>query len=373
MQVINSGTVVASGRNGTMPSCAFAGIAVLPSGRWLCGFRTARTKASVGEQTSMLTWSDDEGRTWSKPVEPFHPPVLDGRPGRFRAAMITALGGNNVLATLYWVDASHPELPFFNEETQGLLDSKIMFSISRDNGESWSREWLMDTTPYNQPTPITGPVLVLPSGEWICQFELNKHYYETGVWRHSSVFMFSRDQGRTWPEHAVAAHDPDNRVFYWDQRPGVLADGRVLDLFWTYDNEKALYLNIHGRVSEDSGRTWSALWDTGVPGQPAPPIWRPDGTICMVYVDRTSAPVIKARVSADGGRTWPAATEILVSRPPAVTQTESKKTMQDAWAEMEKFSIGLPATSRTAEGDVLVTYYSGPETDVTDIKWARLR
>jgi hypothetical protein len=96
--------------------------------------------------------------------------------------------------------------------------------------------------------------------------ELNKAYYDTSVWRHSSVLMFSKDGGRSWPEHAITGHDPENRVFYWDQRPGVLRDGVLLDLFWTYDNRSAAYLNIHARESRDCGSTWSAMWDTGVPG-----------------------------------------------------------------------------------------------------------
>jgi len=47
--------------------------------------------------------------------------------------------------------------------------------------------------------------------------------------------------------------------------------------------------------------------------------------------------------------------------------------MQDAWAEMAKFSIGLPSTAFLQNGDILVVYYAGPETDQTDIHWARVR
>jgi len=93
----------------------------------------------------------------------------------------------------------------------------------------------------------------------------------------------------------------------------------------------------------------------------------------MVYVDRTGAPVIKARTSRDGGRTWPAESEMIIFQPEAASQTQQKKTMQDAWAEMARFSVGLPATARLQKGDILVVYYAGPETDHTDIHWARIR
>ena len=164
----------------------------------------------------------------------------------------------------------------------------------------------------------------------------------------------------------------DTRIFYWDQRPGILADGWILDLFWTYDNQAAVYLNILARESLDHGRTWSELWDTGVPGQPALPISLPDGRIAMVYVDRTGAPVIKMRISSDLGRTWLDSTEIVLYQTSPMSQTWEKKSMQDAWAEMAKFSVGLPATALLKNGDVLVVYYAGPDTDQTDIKWVRI-
>jgi len=373
MKIVGSGTVVASQPDTDRQSCAFSGVCVFPNGRWLCGFRGAPTKTCVGRQGSFLTRSDDEGKTWSSPIEPFVPPDLDGRRGQFRAVQPTALGGGDVLAVLYWVDASNPDLPFFNEETQGLLDSKIFLAKSNDTGQTWSKPWLIDTSPFNQPTPITGPVLKLANGELGLQFELNNHYYDRSVWRHSSVIMFSKDGGKTFPTHAIAGNDPDNRIFYWDQRPAVLADGRILDLFWTYDNQAGVYLNNHARESRDHGRTWSRMWDTGVTGQPAPAVELSDGGIGMVYVDRTAAPVIKIRTSADGGHSWPADTELQISQSMVASQTEKKATMQDAWSEMSKFSVGLPSTARTKNGDVLVIYYAGADPDHTDIKWARLR
>jgi hypothetical protein len=283
---------------------------------------------------------------------------------------LTALGGERVLAALYWLDNSNPELPFYNEQTEGLLDSRIMLAESADAGRTWSSPALMDTTPFNVPTPITGPVLLLPDGEWVCQFELNKTYCDASPWVHSSILMFSRDQGRTWPRYTVASRDP--HIFYWDQRATVLPDGRILDLFWTYDNPAATYRNIHARESADGGRTWSALWDTGVPGQPAPAVALRDGRLAMVYVDRAGAPAIRCRFSADGGRTWPESTRLSIYESGLAGQTVAKSGMNDAWSEMGKFSVGLPATAALPNGDILVVYYAGPGADRTNVMWARI-
>jgi hypothetical protein len=370
-QIVEQGTVV-RGQPGTdRQSCAFPQVALLPGGRWLVACRAAPTKAATSSQSVLSSFSDDKGKTWSVPDRPFVPPDLNGVAGRFRAAGFTAVGGSRLLATLLWVDCSDPSLPYFNKETEGLLDSRILFAESADDGRTWSEPVLMDTSPFTVPTPITGPVLRFPDGELICQFETNKPYLDTAKWTHSSVMMFSRDGGRTWPRYSVVTRH--STIFYWDQRPQILRAGRVLDLFWTYDNLNARYLNIHARESADRGRTWSELWDTGVPGQPAPVVELPDGRLVMVYVDRTTAPAIRGRLSRDGGRTWPADTQFSIYESDLGTQTRAKAAMADAWSEMGKFSVGLPATAALPDGDVLIVYYAGPATDQTSVEWARLR
>jgi hypothetical protein len=373
LEVVARGTAAASSPGTESQSCAFPHICVLPSGRWICSYRAAPQKAAVTSQHSIFVCSDDEGKSWSAPVEAFVPPPIDGVPGQFRAMAMTALGGRQVLAVLYWVDCSQPSLPFFNETTEGLLDSRIFLARSEDDGDTWSKPELVDTAPYQCPTPITGPVRLLANGELALQFELNKTYYDPAPWRHASVLMFSKDGGKSWPEHREVTGDPANRVFHWDQRPNVLPDGRILDLFWTFDRQEAVYRNIHARESLDHGRTWSEIWDTGVPGQPAPPVALSDGTIGMVYVDRDGPPQIKMRASRDGGRTWPKDSEIVLEQPRLASQSVDKGSMQDAWSEMAAFSLGLPATALARNGDVVAVYYAGSSTDQTNIQWVRIR
>ncbi|MBM3804781.1 MAG: exo-alpha-sialidase [Acidimicrobiia bacterium] len=373
MKVIDGGVVYPTGRKPERRSCAFPSICVSASRRWLCAFRAAPAKFAVTGQHPLLTWSDDEGGSWTEPIAPFSPVDIEGRPGNLRGGAITALPNGTLLAAVSWIDQSDPSLPFYNPETEGLLDTRILLFRSLDDGASWSAPVLVDTTPFKVPTPLTGPILWLSNGHLALQVELNKHYRDTSVWKHSSVLMFSRDEGHTWPEHTITSNDPTNRVFYWDQRPGVLADGRLLDVFWTYDNGNAVYLNIHARVSDDHGRSWSPMCDTGVPGQPAPPVSLPDGRIGLVYVDRTSTPTIKMRASEDGGHTWPQASEIVLHSASLPTQSTLKAGMNDAWSEMAKFSVGLPTTALTQDGDIVVTFYTGSHCDETSIHWVRVR
>lgn len=370
--VIGGGIVFESAPQTSRSSLAFSSVCVLPSGRWLASCRAARGKIPTRDQHVLLSSSDDEGKSWSTPVAPFSPPLVKNKPGLFRGANLTSLGSGEVLAALMWTDCSDPDADFFNEKTQGILDTRIFLSRSCDSGESWSNPRLMNTTPFNVPTPITGPILLGENGEWICQFETNKHYEDLSEWRHSSVLMFSHDEGASWPECSLASKVGDDSIFYWDQRPSVAPDGGVLNLFWTYDNSHAKYLNIHARESLDGGRSWSEFWDTGVPGQPAPAVFLDDGQRAMVYMDRHGEPLLKMRLSQDHARTWPHETEIVLHRLEAPSQIWSKHSMQDAWAEMNSYSMGLPTATLLPDGDILVVFYAGPNSDQTDVRWARV-
>jgi hypothetical protein len=371
MRLAAHGTVYQPEAGSPRASAFFATCTATPGGRWVVGLRVAPRKSDTYPQQVALTWSDDQGASWSPLATPFTAPAWQGQPGDFRALCPQACGADHLVASLYWVDASEPRRPFFNEQTEGLLPSRIMLSESHDAGASWTTPRWVDTGPFTLPTPITGPPLRLADGRWAVQFEVQKAYDSAEPWHHQAVLLYSADGGRTWPAHSIVAADPAGRIFYWDQRPRVLPGGDLLDLFWTFDRQTAAYLPIHARRSAPDGHTWGPLWSTGVPGQPAPIAWFPDGRLVMVYVDREGPPAIRARTSRDGGRTWPADT-LLTLADSARPQARDKQTMQDAWAEMAKFSLGLPDTALLPGGDVLVTWYAGPQTDHTAIHWARL-
>src|SRR5687768_1382322 len=121
MQLLSSGTVRSSRPKSDWASCCFPNVCVLPTGRWLVGMRIAPEKSSRMQRT-FVTWSDDDGATWSEPIEPTPPLSLNGRPGTWRAIAMAPLGGARVAAALAWEDYSQPLLPLFNEQTEGLLD-----------------------------------------------------------------------------------------------------------------------------------------------------------------------------------------------------------------------------------------------------------
>ncbi len=372
LKIVGRGTVVTSQPGTEYQSNMAAWVCALTTGRWLATYRAARDKSNPLQQT-MVTWSDDDGRTWRKPFAPFPDRTVNGKIGQFRAMACTALGENRVVAAFWWVDTSDPSRPLFNPKTEGVLDSYPFISFSEDGGQSWSEPTLVNTAPFDQaPCVICGPVQILPNGVWALSYEIERVWDRAVDWHPGSAFSYSTDRGRTWNGGVHAARHPQNLVYYWDQRPSVLADGTLLDLFWTYDVKSAKYLNIHAAAARNGGRAWSPLWDTGIAGQPGPARSLPDGRLAMVYVDRAGAPSIKLRVSDDGGQTWPADTELLIHEAPLPSQLGTKKNLQELWNELGKYSVGLPDTKTLPSGDLLVTYYTGSHADQTDIEWARL-
>ena len=99
--VITDRGIVFMGQEGTdYQSCAFPAICVMPGGRWLSAFRAAPMKTPTEGQHVLLTWSDDEGKSWCEPLSPFTPQEINGKAGLFRAACLTPLGGHRLLATI---------------------------------------------------------------------------------------------------------------------------------------------------------------------------------------------------------------------------------------------------------------------------------
>ena len=289
---------------------------------------------------------------------------------------VESLGGRTVLIAFAWQDYGDPDRPCFNPTTSGSVDFKEFFAISEDEGETWGELTKIDDAPFDAtPTALTGPIRVMPNGDWACQFETNKTYDAPGPWPLEAVMMFSSDKGKTWPRFVKHAFDPARRLIYGDARPRVMPDASVLCFYWTFDTVAAKTLNIHATQSDDEGRTWTVPWDTGVPGQAAPPILLPSGDVVIAYVDRTDEPTIKVRTSHDRGRTFPDHTELALRRSISPDRRHGNHKDVHDWVEdIKLYTIGLPDTATLNDpAEFVVVYYNGIDQDHTDLEWIRLR
>ncbi len=369
MKIVDRGFITKPPHNKAFNSNTFPCIEKLPSGRWLAAFKASERKSDCPFQHAVLTWSDDEGRTWDPAFEPVKLPDIDGTPGQSRIAYFLSLGGKRVLMLLNWVDSSDTSKPYYDPAEESLKDTRIFCAFSEDEGESWSAPRLMDTAPIHAPTPLTGAPFMLGDGTIACQFEINKAPGDPSKWVHRSALIFSRDGGESWGDVSIVTDVPD--MYYWDQRPNVLSDGKtVVDFFWTLDGAKGEYVNIHARESADGGRTWGSLWDTGIYGQPGQPADLRDGRLAFIEIDRTGSPVITVRTSLDHGHTFG---ESLTVYDSSLSKQDSRQiSMNDAWDEMARFSVGHPTLLYLGGGTLLAYYYAGDHCDDTRIEFVRI-
>ena len=371
MKVVRRSKVSAYLEQGKYTSQAFPGITVTPGGRIIASWRGAVSKNEVDDQCILYAYSDDGGKHWSRAYDSFVPQELDGKRGVYRSGQLWFSNGK-VYMHICRVDNSVPGRPFFDDASSSLLDCKIFLAESSDEGLTWSAVRQLDTAPFAQlATPVTGPVQFFPDGEMFSQFELNKPYGSSEEWRHLPVLNFSLDGGRTFYRHSIPAADERNYIFYWDQRPLILRNGEIVDFFWTWDNSINDYRNITMVRSSDRGRSWTAVHDTGITGQPGQPVEFDDGTLFLPTVDRTGKPKIVGRISRDGGYTF-SEEKLDISSEAAARQTSSQSALSGAWNEMVNYSLGLPCAVKSNDNSALVVWYQGNQTDFTDIEFAEV-
>lgn len=351
-------------------SNSFPCIQKLPSGRWLACFKASPKKGDCDFMHAVITWSDDEGLTWNEPEEPVKLPVVDGVPGQSRIAYTAPLGGAKILMLLNWVDVSDLSLPYYDPANETLKDTRIFFCFSEDDGESWTLPQLMTIPGIDAPVPLTGPPLLFKNGTIACQFEINKAVGDNSEWIHRSALVFSYDGGNTWEDPVMVTEE--RNMYYWDQRPQVMADGHsIINFFWTLDGRNNQYKNIHARYSNDAGINWGPIWDTGIYGQPGQPVDLGDGRLATIEIDRSVKPIITVRLSNDAGKTFEES--FIVFDESLDAQDSRNISMNDAWDEMLKFSVGHPNLLHLGNGELLAYYYAGRHSDFTHIEFVRIR
>ena len=370
MRILERGIIYSGAQDPALSSCCFPALCQLQDGRIFASFRGGPQKGpyNLGEK-GMTCISEDGGTSWGRPVEIFKPPVVNGKPTSLRTLYFLEFEKGHLLAAANAVDATMEQLPYYNEQTEGIKDTYIMVAHSMDGGKTWGpMERVQVQTFYDLPLPLTGAPFLLDDGRIGIQFEVNKPYTCTEYWVHHSAVIYSSDGGYTWGDEVVITDSQS--IYYWDQRLSALKNGQVADLFWTFDRNKGDYINIHMCRSTDGGRTFGQPWDTGLSGQPGNVIEGDDGRLLAIYINRDAAPVIKLAESMDGGQSWRDVCTVFELATAA--QGKSNAGMNDVWSEMGAFSVGHPFLYRMCDGTLWVYFYSGPSTHRTDFHYVKI-
>ncbi len=348
-------------------SQTFPWVTQTPSGRILVMFRGGPWKGPTNEgENGWYCWSDDGGKTFTEPVAPFGEVPLDGGgTGIIRSFQMIPLGGKTVFLAATAVTAKDRSLPYFNEETEGLKDSRLLAAFSEDDGATFGplKEIPMTAQFSGLSRVLTGPPLLLSDGRIMVNFEVYKQYDDARPIDHKAGCIFSGDGGKTFGPEVTIYNSPD--LYAWDHRAVETAPGQLADFVWTFDRKTNNYRNIGRIESADGGLTWGDIQDTGLAGQAGNGAVLKDGRLALVYIDRTGAPTVRLALSRDRGRTWEENEALYVH---GTQKAEHLKSAYgEAWTEMGKFTAGHPFLTLLADGRLLVVNYAGPAKDRTDL------
>ena len=269
---IDSSGILCSAKIDSNKACyTFSSFVSLSNGSILATARGGNNKDSELEGIEFFR-SDDEGEKWSEPWEPFKNVKIDNLKGSLKLCYLTEISDSHIIASFLWIDrTSIPGKELFNADTEGCLPMKILIADSYDNGNTWSKLRKVQLPKDIGPPSLTNPIMKLPNGKLIMSIENNKDYYDESKWYQKNIFICSSDNGKTWSKPYLAAGDETGRIFNWDLRCGVNKNGTITSFAWTYDSAKKTFLNIHQRISNDEGKTWSQPKDLNISDQPSHP------------------------------------------------------------------------------------------------------
>ena len=375
MKILDQGIVYdATSAQSHRRFCAFTNTTILSDGRILVAFHAGSAKEAPDENV-LMRLSADGGRTWEAICDGLEPLTVDGKLGSWHHGRVTELAPGHLLGAFWWLDRSDPSRPMVNPETTGTLPNRIFLMDSTDDGRTWTDRREVDTRPFPS-VALMGAPLALKDGGIAVVSEAWKTYDDASYGEHSAILSISHDGGYTFEPSVAVAHDPANRLLFWDERLAVDPEsGRLVGMFWTHDRAAQQDANAHIAWSQTpNGRSWTYPADAGFAGQIPRPLPLPGNRLVCVYVHRHWPPSLRAVLSSDFGRTWDVANELVFYEHEAGAQAgvDGKRDFADYYADMGLWNFGHVEPGRLPDGSVFAAFYAGDAQSLS-VRWARIQ
>ena len=366
MKILGEGRLSQSIPGTDRANLTFPSILNLSDGTLIATWHSGTTKDCLDENVE-VSRSSDLGKTWSQPKRPFKLEKLRGICGTTKIVYLTELSPQKMIAAALWVyRETYPEADgLFNPDTEGCVPMFILVANSEDGGQTWSSWREVPMVASIGPASLTNPIMKMADGTLIMTIETNKHYLDTSQWFQRVVGLHSRDNGQTWSDPVNIGFDPTGRIFNWDLRSASSPDNKIGSFAWTFNTETESYLNIHRRISLDSGQNWSPAEDIGITDQPGHPAVLTDGKTVLPWVDRFNTHSIRARLAPSIDGLFDPNSEVVLYSHPTSTDDPKGALGFSVW------TFGLPYAEPLSDGTVLIVYYAGIE-QAMDIYWAKV-
>ena len=328
--------------------CAiFPSLVELSDRELLCLFRLGQARASYDGHLE-LARSTDGGRTWNC-QGPVNIPLADW-PYVFLCADIMCSKSGTLIITGNAIDAADQEKPIWNPQTEGLKKCKIVITMSHDNGHTWGP--LNEICTGLEGAVTNGRLIELLDGRFMQAFETWKSYDVNGLWDQKAGVIFSEDNGRTWGNSIIFAHDPKREMYYWDTGFCQLRDGTLIGLSWTNNNVQKKAVNAHRIISVDGGRTWSLPQDVNIAGELSRLTELKNGQLLCAYNDRKKPAGIKAVLSSDRGKSWNTAETA------TIWDAAELVGKNNPFVDFLAFDFGMPSLQQLSDGTIAVAFYA---------------
>ena len=328
---------------------AFPFLCELPDGKLLASHQMGQAFESV-DGTSYLSESTDGGITWSKPRQMFDKsmetvPLNDN-------CKVTRLPDGRLVALGYQFFREDPELPLANE-LGGLLEDEIFFSISEDEGKTWSARQSVPCS-WGNHVEASAPITVLQDGSWATPITGFAKWDGTPSGRNCGRLLRSYDEGKTWNDDTICTAFPGDTVTCFEQRMCQLEDGTLVVISWNEDLVTGERLPNHIAFSHDNGKTFSAPVSTGIGGQASSILALEGNKVLTLHAIRrdTDRPGIYACIADVSDGCWKLLEQECVWEPDSPIIKNLKAASFFAFLK-----FGQPGAIRLSDGDILMSHW----------------
>ncbi len=263
----------------------FPGLEKLPSGD-LLGMFTLGEAFEATDNTTVVTRSKDEGRTWNL-EGPLHEKDDEHRHDSDYLKP-TLLQNGRLMAIGFRLHRTDPDQTIANPDpnVDGIRGGDNLISFSQDDeGHTWSFPSIMPRT-RTELIEQSGPAIQLRSGVLLGAGSLFPMWDGSNPGGFVGALFRSEDNGETWDDRTNFFVDPAGHYAPSEPRLCEMQDDRIVSLVWMMDHVKGTNLANHITVSHDGGATWSDPIDTGVWGQASNLIHWADDILLTIHCHR---------------------------------------------------------------------------------------
>ena len=301
--------------------------------------------------TSHISFSEDGGRTWSEPRAMFDKSGYEVPITDYSKAI--CLEDGRLLVMGYAYLRKDPMLPIGNCETGGTLEDFLFYSISEDDGLTWSELHFIDCA-WGPHAEASAPITVLQDGTWVTPITGFPDWEGNSTGKVCGRVLRSEDEGKTWNDDSVCMEFAGKPISCYEQRMCQLESGAIICIGWNEDMETGERFENHYTVSYDNGKTWSEPKTTGIMGQAS--------SVCHLGGERflalhslrrdTDRPGVYGYVVDFSQGTWDIVEQSILWEP----QSPMKK--NDKLAEIFSYvKFGQPGAIVLEDGDVMMSHW----------------